>query len=81
MLELESQKADLQNLIDEEKLNAPIPLVYEEVVFWFSQFQNADTDDEKFRERLINTFVNKILVYNDKLVIVYNVREKDNQEY
>jgi len=80
MLELESQKADLEHLIDEEKLDTPLPLVEEEVIFWLSQFQNGDINDLKFRERLIDTFVNKIIIYNDKMIIVFNVREQDNEK-
>lgn len=34
---------------------------------------DGDRNDEKFRKRLIDTFVSKVYVYNDKYIIFYNV--------
>jgi hypothetical protein len=52
MLELESEKADLEQRIDNEKLNKPLKLEYNQVYFWFSQFTNGDTTNEQFREKI-----------------------------
>ena len=79
MIELESKKADLENTIANEKLNVPVPLVEDEVVFWFTQFQNGDLADEQFRNRLIDMFVNKAIIFNDKILLTLNVRQNDNE--
>ena len=76
-LELESDKADILWRIDGEKMNVPIKLVYDEVVFWFVQFTQGDINDEKFRERIIDTFINKIILWNDKILITYNIKGTD----
>jgi len=80
MLALESKKADLQLEIDEEKLNKPIPLVYDEIVFWLESFMDGDTNCKMFRELLIDVFVNKVILYNDKIIIVYNIKDGDNEK-
>ena len=36
-------------------------------------FVNGDIKDSFFREKLINTFVNKIELYNGKIAITYNI--------
>lgn len=79
MLELESRKAELQYLIDEERLDMPIPLDENKVRYWFTQFANGDINDPQFKERLIEALVNRVVVFNDKLIISFNVKE-DNSE-
>lgn len=39
---------------------------------WFSQFRGGSPDDRTFQKRLIDTFVNAVYVYDDKLVLTYN---------
>lgn len=77
LLELESIKADLIYKIDEEKLNIPIPLEYNQVKFWFMKFTQGQADDEIFRERIIDTFINKVILWNDKIIITFNIKGKD----
>ena len=80
MLELESEKADLLFKIDKENLALPIQLDYYEVLYWFEQFKDGDATDNEFRERLIDTFVNKIVSYNDYFVIVFNIKGADGSK-
>ena len=80
MLELESEKADLLFKIDQENLALPIQLDYHEVLYWFSQFKDGDANDDEFRERLLDTFVNKIISYNDYFIIVYNIKGTDGKK-
>lgn len=37
------------------------------------RFVNGDIHDAYFREKLLNTFVNKIELHNDKIAIAYNI--------
>ena len=80
MLELQSKKAELVSEIDDEKLNAPIPLVFDEVLYWLSSFKNGDVNCEKFCERLIGTFINRVIVWNDRIIIIFNVKENDTEQ-
>ena len=80
MLKLESDKADLIFRIDGERLDVPIKLGRDEIIFWFEQFAKGDINDPKFKECLAETFVNKVIVWNDKILIVYNVKGRDNEK-
>ena len=80
MLQLESEKADLVWRLDGERLNVPIKLEYTEILFWLKSFTDGDANDEKHRERLIDTFINKIVLWNDKAYITYNVNGMDGEK-
>ena len=47
-----------------------------EIERWLRSFKNGDKKDPEFRKRLIETFVARVDVYNDKAVIYYNITEK-----
>ena len=38
----------------------------------FSQFRYVYPNDREFQKRLIDTFVNAVFVYDDKLILTYN---------
>jgi DNA invertase Pin-like site-specific DNA recombinase len=64
LLELQSQKA-----IEKTKF---IDITIEEIEFFITQFKNGDVDDFKYRKGLIDTFVSRIYLYDDKIDIYYN---------
>ena len=39
---------------------------------WFEQFRHGDPENRDFQKRLIDTFVNSVYVFDDKLVLTYN---------
>ena len=80
MIELQGTKADLQYRIDGEKLNATIKLNEDETLYWLLQFRQGNEDDKKYRERLIDTFVNKIILSNDRMIIIFNIKGKDGEQ-
>ena len=80
MVELEATKADLLYRIDGEKLNSTITLTEDEVLFWLLQFRQRKEDDKQYGERLIDTFVNKIIAYDDKIIIIFNIKGVDGNE-
>lgn len=69
--ELEKQKEELSLDIARAELQKP-KLTREYMEHWFSQFRGGSPDDRTFRKRLIDTFVNAVYVYDDKLVLTYN---------
>ena len=79
MLTLESKKTDLTTEIESEKLNIPIPLDRDKLLFWFEQFKDGDINDEAFRERLVDTFIHKVILFDDKIIIVYNISNGNNE--
>ena len=68
--ELEKQKEERSLSMTTAELQKP-KLTREYMEHWFSQFRYGDPNDREFQKRLIDTFVNAIFVYDDKLVLTY----------
>lgn len=39
---------------------------------WFEQFRHGDPANREFQKHLIDTFVNAVYVFDDKLALTYN---------
>ena len=68
------EKKNLEAQIAREKILKP-KLEFEEVKFFFEKFINGDISDNKFRQALIDTFINKVYLFQDKLCILCNAQE------
>lgn len=78
MEELEAQKEDLQSDIEREEINLKT-VSRDEVLFFLSQFQGGNPNDPVYRRHLIDTFVNSVWIYDNKLVLTYNYSGDDNK--
>lgn len=72
--ELEERKTQLEISIVEDELQNQ-RLTKGQIVFWLRRFRKLDIGDEKQCQQLIDSFVNAVYVYDDKLVITLNYRE------
>ena len=72
--ELERRKSDIEVSIMNEEIEHPA-LSKENIIFWISRFKYLDMGIEENRQYLIDTFVNSIYLYDDKLVITYNIKD------
>lgn len=72
--ELEAAKIDIGLAIDKEKIAKP-KITKNQVVFWLESFRDGDIDDVEHQKRIIDTFVNAVYLYDDKIVISYNYRD------
>lgn len=72
--ELETAKEDLEIRIANEKLEKP-KVSAEFVVFWLHRFRKLDVRQQAHRKMLIDTFVNAIYLYDDKMVITFNYKD------
>jgi site-specific DNA recombinase len=70
---LEKQKEDLKISILQAELQKP-KYTKEQIVRWISQFKYGDADSIEYRKRIIDTFVNAVFLFDDKLVITYNFK-------
>ena len=43
--------------------------------FFLNQFRKGDVNDLKYRQALVDTFVNKIYLYDDKMTVLYNTQD------
>ena len=68
------EHSELERLILEETSAHPLPTV-SEVRFFLNQFRKGDVNDTKYRQALIDTFVNKIYLYDDKMTVLYNTQD------
>ena len=74
LLKLEAQKKEIQIRIEEEKLEKPkIPEDF--MRFWLHRFRKLDVTKESHRQMLIDTFVNRIYVFDDKLLLTFNFKD------
>lgn len=69
--ELEARKEEILANIQTAELQKP-KLTREQMTAWFEQFRHGDPANRDFRKRLIDTFVNAVYVFDDKLVLTYN---------
>jgi DNA invertase Pin-like site-specific DNA recombinase len=69
-----AEKNDLE--IDLAKLRIANKIRYteEDIIAWLKQFCRGDLFDMEFRKRIIDVFINSVYLYDDKIIIYYNVR-------
>ena len=72
--ELETAKEDLEIRIANEKIAKP-KLTEEKIKHFLYRFRVLDMSKEKNRRILIDMFINRIYLYDDKLVITFNHKD------
>ena len=45
------------------------------IVEWISRYKDGNINDPDYRREIIDTFVNSVYVYDDKLLLTYNYRD------
>lgn len=71
---LEAQKADVEADLARLRVAADIRLTETEVRAWIRQFTAGDPTDPEFRRRIIDVFINAVYLYDDRVIIFYNIR-------
>ena len=74
LTQLEEAKEELLVRIEEEKLEKP-KISAEFMTFWLHRFRKLDVTKEEHRQMLIDTFVNAVHVYDDKLLLTFNFKD------
>ena len=72
--ELEQQKSYLSVEITKEELSHP-KLERDEILFWLKRFRELDTTKLSHRRRLIDSFVNSIILYDDRMIFTGNYKD------
>ncbi len=70
---LELQKNDLEVDLSRLKIANEIRYTKSQIVAWLKSFCDGDLMDEKFQRKIIDVFINSVYVYDDKIVIYYNI--------
>ncbi len=71
------EKENIEKQITIEEMKTP-NLTIEKVKKFLKHFRSGDYNDIKYRKSLINVFVNKVIVYEDKLTILYNLQDSQS---
>ena len=74
MKQLESQRIDAETDLSKLRMQQKIPLTEKEVTAWLSTFSRGDLMDPAFRRQIIDTFINSVYLYDDKIIIFYNIK-------
>ena len=74
MEQLEETKRELEARIAEEKLAKP-KVTEEFIRFWLLRFRKLDMSLKDQRQALVDTFINSIYLYDDKVLITFNYKE------
>ena len=71
---LEKQKSELSVQIIKEEMAKPT-LSREQIIFWFHRFRKLNTKRLDHRCRLIDSFVNAIFLYDDRITFTFNYKD------
>ena len=70
---LDAQKTEAETALAKLRVAARVHFTEEQIIAWLKQFCAGDPVDMDFRERIIDTFINSIYLYDDKVIIYYNI--------
>ena len=72
---LEKPKRELSAQIAREELLQPPEFTRDQFLFWFERMRKYDTTKLVHRRRLIDSFVNAIYLYDDRITLVFNFKD------
>lgn len=73
MESLEAEKADLGIDIAKLRIAMKNRITEDTVLSWLKTFCKGDPTDEAFRENIINVFINSVYVYDNRVIVFYNI--------
>lgn len=71
---LEREKTELSVQIMKEEMSKP-KLTKEQILFWIYRFRKLNPKKLDHRRRLINSFLNSVYLYDDKIIIDCNYQD------
>ena len=75
--QLEEKKQQLTEAIAEESSLSTLKLTEDHILYYLCKMREIPFDDPGGRQKLIDTFVNAIYVYDDKITLCYNYSGED----
>ncbi len=71
---LETQRDNLKIAILQAQMQRPT-YTKEQIVGWIGKFKYGNADDPEYQRSIIDTFVNSVYVFDDKLVFTFNYHD------
>lgn len=78
---LATQITDLEINLSQLKIGNKAKLSEEDIKKWLISFTKGNLADPKFKRHLIDAFINSIYVYDDKIVLYFNVDDGNKVSY
>ena len=72
--ELEESKQEIETAIYSEQLQKP-EITKDHIAFFITKFRKMNLNDKTSRKQLIDSFVNSIYLYDDKIVFSFNYKD------
>ena len=72
--QLETQRQELKLSILQVQMTKP-RYTKEQIVSWINRFKYGSADDPQYQKQIIDTFINAIYVFDDKIVFTYNFQD------
>jgi hypothetical protein len=69
---LEAQRAELKESLASARLQADVAITREMILFFLTRLRELDPEAPESRRRLVETFVNSIYLYDDKITMTFN---------
>ena len=71
-----SEISNIKSQIIEEEYKS-IVLTEPEIKFFLTHLRNGNVNDDKYRRTLVDLFINRIIVYDDKCTILFNIGDRE----
>lgn len=81
MEQIGSEKESLEVDLSKLRVANQITFTEKDIESWLKTFCNGDLMDLDFRQKMIDTFINSIYLFDDKVIIYYNVRDGKQVSY
>ena len=77
----DAQKADLEIDLSKLRIANGIRYTEEDIIAWLKTFCKGDLCDIDFRRRIIDVFVNSVYLYDDRVIVFYNIHDGKQVSY
>ena len=81
MEQIGAEKEDAEVDLAKLKVANSIRYTVEDVESWLKSFCKGDLFDMDFRRRIIDVFINSVYLFDDKVVIYYNIKDGKQISY
>ena len=72
--QVETQRQELKLSILQVQMTKP-RYTKEQIVSWINRFKYGSADDPQYQKQIIDSFINSIYVFDDKIVFTYNFQD------
>ena len=75
MEHLENRRIDMETDLAKLRMQQKLPITEKEVTAWLKSFARGDLLEPAFRKQVIDVFINSVYLYDEKIVIFYNIKD------